>query len=80
MDPTPSLSDRINRIVNEHKYSSSAPTGTHIASLEIAQAELESLLPELKKVLEVDLANLRSKLFDAGAPYTPNVIPSLNKD
>lgn len=80
MNPSPTLNDRIGRVLYESKYSSSEPTGTHLQSLEIASEELENILPELQSVLEKDLAQLRVKLQKAGAPYTPNVIPSLNKE
>jgi photosystem II stability/assembly factor-like uncharacterized protein len=75
---TPSLSDRISRIIGEGKYSSAEPTGTHLISYEIAREELALLLPQLQEVLEKELPDLRRRLRDAGAPYTPNVIPSLN--
>ena len=78
MNPGPSVADRIGRIVYENKYSSSEPTGTHVQSLEIAQEELSLIMPELREVLEKDLMQLRNKLRDAGAPYTPNIIPSFN--
>ena len=80
MDPTPSVSDRINRIWGENKYSSSDPTGTHIQSMAIAQEELAVLIPELRSVLETDMMQLRLKLQEAGAPYTPNMIPFFNKE
>lgn len=79
MDPSPSMSDRIGRILYENKYSSSEPTGTHIRSLEIAQEELTAILPELQEVLKKDLVQLRIKLQKAGAPYTPNVIPIFDR-
>ena len=80
MDPAPSVSDRISRIMYENKYSSSAPTGTHKRSFETASNELAAILPELKDVLEKELAALRTKLWNAGAPYTPNVIPAWEKN
>jgi len=49
-------------------------------SLEIVQEELALIIPELRDVLEKDLLSLRNKLRDAGAPYTPNIIPSFNKE
>ncbi len=79
IDATPSVSDRIGRVVYENKYSSSTPTGTHLRSYEIASEELASILPELREILEKDLVQLRIKLQKAGAPYTPNVIPFMNK-
>ena len=78
MDPTPTAADRIGRISYEHKYSSAEPTGTHLKSLEIAREELAGIITDLRVVLEKDLPQLRQRLHAAGAPYTPNVIPSLN--
>ena len=80
MDPSPSVSDRVGRIVSENKYSSAEPTGTHVRSLEIAGEQMSSILPQLQEVLEKDLQELRIKLRNAGAPYTPNVIPVWNKE
>lgn len=80
MNPSPSVASRINRIWGENKYSSSEPTGTHQQSMEIARDELAILIPELREVLEKDLMQLRVKLQQAGAPYTPNMIPFFNKD
>lgn len=76
--PTPSVADRIGRVLYESKYSSADPTGTHLKSLEIAEAELATLMPELKQILETDMVNLRTRLQEAGAPYTPNAIPIWN--
>ena len=78
MDPTPSVADRINRIISENKYSSSEPTGTHQKSLQIAEKELSAIVTDLRIVLEQDLAQLRVNLQKAGAPYTPNAIPIFN--
>ena len=80
MDPTPSISARLGKIIGEGKYSSSDPTGTHQASLAIAKEELVPVVNELKVILEKDLPDLRKKLQEAGAPYTPNVIPIFNVD
>jgi len=76
MDPTPSLSDRLNKIAGESKYSSSDPTGTHLMSLQIAEEELAPIVEKLRVILEKDMPALRLKLQEAGAPYTPNVIPT----
>ncbi|MGB4846643.1 MAG: glycosyl hydrolase [Saprospiraceae bacterium] len=79
MNPTPSIADRIGRVVGENKYSSAEPTGTHQQSLKIAKEELSGIVSDLKNVLDNDLAQLRIKLQKAGAPYTPNVIPIFNE-
>ena len=80
MDPSPSASDRIGRIVYENKYSSAEPTGTHLASVVIAEDELAAIVKDLREVLEKDMVMLRSRLWEAGAPYTPNVIPDYRKN
>ncbi len=77
MDPPPSVSDRIGRVLNESKYSSADPTSTHQSSIKIAEEELSQLIPAVKDVLEKDLVALRLRLQQAGAPYTPNVIPAM---
>ena len=76
MDPTPSVADRIGRILGECKYSSSQPTTTHMESLKIAQDELKSIMGNLQEVTEKDLVSLRSRLQKAGAPYIPTLLPS----
>ena len=75
MDPSPTLSDRLYRIAGEAKYSSAEPTGTHQMGLKIAEEELAPILTQLTGILQNDMPALRKKLQDAGAPYTPNVIP-----
>lgn len=76
MDPTPSVSDRIGRVIYESKYSSSDPTGTHLKSLGLAEEQLKGIVSQLKGILEKDIVELRADLQKAGAPYTPNAIPS----
>lgn len=80
MNPPPSVSDRISRIMYENKYSSAQPTGTHVQSMEIARRQLAAIIPELREILQNDLVKLRNKLQDAGAPYTPNVLPVFSGD
>jgi hypothetical protein len=74
------VSDRIGYIIYEQKYSTSAPTGTHRASLTIAQQEFKLLLDRLRVVVEDRMPVLRESLIKAGAPYTPNTLPMLMKD
>jgi photosystem II stability/assembly factor-like uncharacterized protein len=80
MEPTPSLSDRIGRVLYESKYSSAEPTGTHKTSLAIAQEELNGIVTELQVVLENDIPALRKKLQNAGAPYVPGLIPTFRQE
>ncbi|HJW28656.1 MAG TPA: hypothetical protein VJ508_05320, partial [Saprospiraceae bacterium] len=69
MDPTPSISDRLGRMVGEDKYSSSDPTGTHMTDLQIVDEELKPIVSKLKDILEKDLPALRARLQKAGAVY-----------
>ncbi len=75
MDPVPTLESRLGKIGGEGKYSSSDPTGTHQQNLKWVEEDLKLVVNELKEILEKDLPALRFKLQQAGAPYTPNVIP-----
>jgi hypothetical protein len=71
-EPTrPSLLERVDRAVEAHWTSTSAATGTHRREYEIAAAAFAQLLPELRRLVEVDLAALEERLEDAGAPWTP---------
>ena len=76
MDPSPSLTDRLNKIAGEGKYSSADPTGSHMMSLKIAEEELAPIVTQLSVILEKDMPALRLRLQQAGAPYTPNVVPT----
>ncbi len=76
MDPTPSVADRIGRVLGESKYSSSQPTATHMMSLSIAQDELSSIIGNLQEVTEKDMVSLRAKMQKAGSPYIPNMLPA----
>jgi len=71
-EPTaPSLLERVDRAVDAHWTSTSAATGTHRREYEIAASAFGKLLPELRRLVEVDLAALEKKLEDAVAPWTP---------
>jgi len=67
-EPTsPSLMWRLNA-----QLSSTSPiTETNKQNYEIAADSFESILEELKQVIEVDLKKLEKKMEAAGAPWTP---------
>ena len=77
IDTPPSVANRVGMTSYEQKYSTSTPTGTHQRNIEIAEEEFEPLLEMVRGVIETDLENLRDKLRDAGAPYTPGTLPKL---
>jgi hypothetical protein len=72
----PSLLDRVNTAVNG-LTTTSAPTATHSEALTIAQQQVGPLLERLRKLIEVDLANVEKQLNALGAPWTPGRIPQL---
>ncbi len=63
----PSLMDRVSGQLG----STSPVTATVKRDYEIAASGFEKLLPELRTIIEVDLAKLGAELEAAGAPWTP---------
>jgi len=74
------VADRVGYIVYEQKYSTAPTTGTHRATLAIAQEEFKPLLERLRVVVEDKMVALRENLRQAGAPYTPNNLPVLIRE
>jgi hypothetical protein len=79
-EPTPpSLSDRVQNIVSGHWTTTAAPTGTMRQNYEVASAEFEQLLQQLKAI-DADFKALQTKADVAGAPWTPGRIPDWKKE
>jgi hypothetical protein len=68
---SPSIVQRINRVVEAYWSSTSAPTTTHRRTYEIAAGEFAPVLERLRQLVEVDLADLEQSLEASGAPWTP---------
>ena len=68
---SPSIVQRINRVVEAHWSSTSAATATHQRTYEIAAEAFVPVLERLRQLVEVDLAELDRELEAAGAPWTP---------
>ncbi len=71
----PSISERVNTIVNEQRMSTARPTQTQINAYQIAAQEFELELKKLRALVEVDLAKLEKAMEAIGAPWTPGRIP-----
>ena len=71
----PAIVDRVEGIVTDQWLSTSAPTGTHRRSYEIAAEEFAPLLAEVRLLVERDLRSLETALEIAGGPWTPGRIP-----
>jgi photosystem II stability/assembly factor-like uncharacterized protein len=71
-EPSPvGLLDRIETIIQGHWTTTSAPTQSHRKNYEIAAAEFEGALANLRPALEHDLPALHEILEAAGAPWAP---------
>ena len=64
-----SIMNRVNSAMNAMR-STYGPTLTHRQDFEIAQEEFESVLGQIKELIEIDLVNLQKKLEAAGLPWT----------
>ena len=71
----PSITERVQGIVDDQWLSTSAPTQTHVAAYEIAAEEFAPVLAKLKTLIEVDVKNLEAAMEAAGAPWTPGRVP-----
>jgi len=67
---TPSILQRAENALDGSLNSTYGPTKTHREEFEIAQRQMKSLMPELRKMLEDDLPQLQKKLSRAGVPWT----------
>ena len=79
-EPTlPGILGRVGRAAGNWE-SRSEITGTHQDAYEIAANEFESLLGDLRVLVQQDLKSLNDKLEAAGAPWTPGRFPVWTKE
>jgi hypothetical protein len=72
----PSPSNRLGSMSYEQKYSTAAPTQTHIRSFAIAKEEYLPIKVEIENLMKEDIKKLEDELKAIGAPYTPGRIIS----
>jgi hypothetical protein len=72
----PSIASRVGRVVSGQWASSSAPTQTNVGAYEIAGSAFETVLRDLRQLVEVDLKRFEAKLEQAQAPWTPGRVPN----
>ena len=75
MTTSPSINDRVGYAVNAQRMSTSRPTQTQQNQYAAAAHDFESVLSQLRQLIEVDLSRLEKQLEAAGAPWTPGRIP-----
>jgi photosystem II stability/assembly factor-like uncharacterized protein len=75
MITAPSINDRVGYVVGVQRMSTSRPTQTQANQYAAAAQDFETVLNQLRQLIEVDLARLEKQLEAAGAPWTPGRIP-----
>jgi photosystem II stability/assembly factor-like uncharacterized protein len=71
----PSISERVGYIVGSHRNSLARPTQTQRDAFEIASAAFGGTLGRLRTLIETDLRRLQEAMDEAGAPWTPGLLP-----
>tara|TARA_Y100000385_G_C13107846_1_gene649512 strand:- start:1358 stop:4618 length:3261 start_codon:yes stop_codon:yes gene_type:complete len=71
MDQKPTPFWRLGGLNYEQKYSTSAPTKTHLDSYAIAKEEFGPIQIFVKEIYKVDVVEIEQMLEAVGAPYTP---------
>ncbi|MEO1309808.1 MAG: glycosyl hydrolase [Pseudomonadota bacterium] len=78
-EPAPvSISGRIGGLRWRTWYAQTPVAGVHESDYAIAAKEFEAALADLKAI-EADLSKMEQALVEAGAPWTPGVIPAWEK-
>jgi hypothetical protein len=71
----PSVSERVGYIVRSQRNSLSRPTQTQREAYDLASKEFQSVLGHLRTLINGDLRKLQEALHEAGAPWTPGLLP-----
>lgn len=76
-NPPPSIVSRVATVTASLRMANARPTPTQVAQYDIAASEFETILRDLRQLVEVDLIKLRKAMNAAGAPWTSGRIPEL---
>lgn len=76
-EPPATILSRIGKVEIGTSQSTYGPTPTHIASLEIAEADFDSVRVRLNTLQQTTIPTFEAALIEAGAPWAPGgVIPA----
>ena len=75
MNTPPSINERVGYVINAQRMSTARPTQTQQAQYTAAAQDFETVLGQLRQLIEGDLSRLEKQLEAAGAPWTPGRIP-----
>jgi len=70
-----SINDRVGYVVGAQRLSTARPTQTQAHQYAAAAQDFETVLGQLRQLIEVDLTRLEKQLEAAGAPWTPGRVP-----
>jgi photosystem II stability/assembly factor-like uncharacterized protein len=71
----PSISERVGYIVGSHRNSLARPTQTQRDAYDISSQDFKGALGRLRTLIDTDLRRLQEALHEAGAPWTPGLLP-----
>ncbi len=71
----PSITERVNQVVEGCWEATTGPTGTHRQQADLAGALFQDALGKLQTLVEKDLKGLEERAETAGAPWTPGRVP-----
>ena len=66
----PGIIGRVNQVVRGHWNGMHGPTQTHREQYRIANDAFTALYPDMRQLIETDLAALEDRLEEAGVPWT----------
>jgi len=75
MNTPPSISERVGYVISAQRMSISRPTQTQQNQYAAAAQDFETVLTQLRQLIDVDLSRLEKQLEAAGAPWTPGRVP-----
>jgi photosystem II stability/assembly factor-like uncharacterized protein len=75
MNTPPSINDRVGYVVGAQRMSTARPTQTQQNQYVAAAQDFETVLAQLRQLIESDLSRLEKQLEAAGAPWTPGRVP-----
>lgn len=75
MITSPSIGERVGYVVGAQRMSTARPTQTQANQYAAAAQDFETVLAQLRQLIEVDLSRLEKQLEAGGAPWTPGRVP-----
>ncbi|MGA2625309.1 MAG: glycosyl hydrolase [Bacteroidota bacterium] len=75
-----SIGDRVNRIVDDERTSTSRPTQTDIDAYTMSAESFGKELEKLHALVDVDLTGLEKAMERAGSPWTPGRLPEWKQE